>query len=105
VCDPGPHIFSSRFVNRVSVIEADLQPGQTYDLEARFYLVMMPVKRDQKERELVAQWMKEAFWVTRGAEAAVYEAMRREATATMIRDFTIGDKKNRLLHLAPEDHR
>jgi hypothetical protein len=105
VCDPGAHVFFSRYIMHVGVIEANLQPDQTYDLAMFKYFWVTPVKPGEKERELVPQWTKDAVWVTRGPRAAEYESLRKETTAKEIDAYTSGAKKKHLLHLAAEDHR
>jgi len=106
VFDPGEHMFASRFLGRcVSVIEADLLPDQIYDIAAFKYLYLTPVKRGEKEHDLVSQWMKDAIWVTRGPNAAAFETKHKGYIMKMITASTVGNKKDQLLHLAPEDHR
>jgi len=106
VCDPGRHIFTSRCVSQVAVVEANLLPDKTYDFVANLdYLPLRPVKRDSKHRAMIPNWMTNAIWVTRGPGAANYATTRQEMNNELIRDFTVGPKQSRLLHLAPEDCR
>jgi hypothetical protein len=106
VFDPGKHVFASRFLGQaVGVIEADLLPDQIYDLSAFKYLYLTPVKQGEKEHDLVSQWMKDAIWVTRGPNAAEFETTHKDVIIKLISDYTVGKKQDRLMHLAPEDHR
>lgn len=106
ICEPGKHIFTSRCVAQVSVIEANLLPDKIYDFVAGLeYLSLKPITRNSKERPLVSQWMTNAVWVTRGLGAKNYAESRQEMNNELIRDFTTGPKQKRLLYLAPDDCR
>jgi len=105
VCDPGHHLFSSRAPTRMTVIEANLLPDHIYDLAAHNYLWVRPLQRGNNQRERVAEWMTKAIWVKRGFPASAYEREKRPAVIGVIHDFTVGGKKDRLLHLEPNDHR
>jgi len=111
VCAPGKHYFINRSVERVGVVEAQLLPDKTYDLRldtagafiASFQLE--PIKRGDKLRELTTKWAQEHIWVTRGPLAAEYEQKSRKELELIIHDFVFGEKKDRLRHLDPDDHR
>lgn len=105
VCSPGRHVFSSRLISNVSVVEAHLLPDVCYDLSSLKTFKLVPIKSGDKERAFVAKWMQEARWVKPGPLAMDYQANRWTTTAELIEDFTTGSKHHRLLYLAPEDHR
>jgi len=110
-CEPGTHYFINRSVERVGVIEAKLLPAQTYDLRletagafiASFQIE--PIKHDDRESKEVPKWEKENLWVTRAPAAAAHEQERQKEIELIINDFVSGEKKNRVRHLGPDDHR
>lgn len=104
VCDPGRHVFSSRGPSRVSVVEADLLADQVYDIWISEWKIR-PITVGSEQRALVSDWMNRAVWISRGPMAGEYEQRAVEEVGRVIHDFTVGDKKGRLLHLNPEDHR
>jgi len=111
VCEPGKHYFINRSVERVGVVEAQLLPGQTYALRldtagafiASFQIE--PVKRGGKGRKDTEEWEKKNLWVVRGPAACEHEQLRRSEIELIIKDFVYGEKKSRVRHLDPEDHR
>jgi hypothetical protein len=105
VYNPGKYVFSSRYGAGLAVVEANLLPDQIYDLAAFKYMYLLPVKKGDKEHDLVSQWMKEAIWIKRVPNVDAYETAHRDEVAQLIADFTIGTKSARLKHLAPDDHR
>jgi len=80
VCSPGRHIFSSRLVANVAVVEANVLPNQTCDLSTFKDVKLAPVKPGNKERALVSQWMQEACWVARAPQAAEYHLKQEHAS-------------------------
>jgi hypothetical protein len=110
-CEPGRHYFINRSVERIGVVEADLLPDQTYGLWidtagtwiASFQLE--PLKRGDKRWEEAPKWAAENIWVTRGPAAAEHEQLRRPEIDLIMRDFVSGEKKDRVRHLGPDDHR
>ncbi len=111
VCEPGPHHFINRSVERVGVVEANLLPDKTYDLRvdiagafiASFQLE--PVTRSHKSWKKTAAWSTEHLWVTRNAAAAGHEEQRQRDIELILKDFVGGEKKDRLRQLRSEDHR
>jgi hypothetical protein len=53
----------------------------------------------------VPKWSKEHRWITPGETAAEHEQDKSADIDQIIQDFVLGKKRNRLQHLAPEDHR
>jgi hypothetical protein len=110
-CDPGQHYFINRSVERVGVVEAQLQPRQIYDLRldtANSFIASFqiePINAADPERKNIAGWEKEHLWVTRGPAAAKHEQDRQRDIQLILRDFITGDKKDRLRHLGADDHR
>jgi hypothetical protein len=111
VSEPGTHYFVNRSVERVGVVEAQLLPNQTYDLRLNIAGTFIasfqiePIKRDDKQRKKLAEWEKENLWVTRGPTASSHEELRKSEIELILRDFVTGEKKDRLRHLGPDDHR
>jgi hypothetical protein len=110
VCDPGQHYLASRSFDQVSVVEAQLLSDKIYDLRVETggvapSLKLKPMKKTDKERREVAEWSKGNFWVSRDPSAATYEEAKRGSTEKLIQDFVSGSKRDRLEHLASEDHR
>src|SRR5262249_24091994 len=110
-CDPGQHLFINRSVERVGVVEAHLSAAQTYDLRldtagtfiASFQIE--PVKTGDPQRKNVANWEKEHHCVRRGPAETKYEEDHQKDIQIILRDFTEGDKKDRLRQLSADDHR
>lgn len=116
VCEPGTHYFVNRSIQNVGVVVAQMFADQTYDLRVAMvppsFVGMMsfqlePVKRSDKERGQLSRWEAENFWVSRAAnaKAAEHERSRASEVEIILGDFLSGEKKNRLRHLAGEDHR
>ena len=111
VCDPGKHYFLNRSVELVAVVEADLQPGKTYDLwldTAGAFIAsfkLKPVTHCSPEQAKVATWTTENHWVERGTESVAYEQLRTPEVDTILHDFVGGPKQYRLQHLAADDCR
>jgi hypothetical protein len=110
-CEPGQHYFINRSVELVGVVEAQLLPDKTYDLwvdTAGAFIAsfkLKPVKPGSKQAALVPKWSKEHRWITPGETAAEHEQDKSADIDQIIQDFVLGKKRNRLQHLAPEDHR
>jgi hypothetical protein len=111
VCEPGPHYFINRSVERIGVVQAQLLPAQTYDLRvetagafiASFQLE--PVKSHDKLSKEIPKWTKEHLWVTRGPTAADHELAKQKEIELIMKDFVSGPKKDRIRKLDAEDHR
>ena len=110
-CDPGKHYFINRSVEVTGVVEAQLLPGQTYDLwvaTAGAFIAsfkLEPVKPGSKQAALVSKWANENRWVTSGAGAEEYQRSKDADMEKIIQDFVLGPKQGRVQHLAAEDHR
>jgi len=114
VCDPGTRYFINQSSLGNGVVEANLLPGQTYDLwvnvDSGFLFVrpsilLEPVKSDSKERALIPKWERKNHWVERGPAAAGEEQLRHVKIDLILHEYISGDHTNRLLHLATWDHR
>ena len=111
VCEPGTHYFINRSIERVGVIEAQLLPGQTYavrlDTAGAFIASFQiePVKRGGRGWQDTAEWEKKNLWVVRGPAADEHERLKRSEIGLIIKDFVFGEKRNRVRHLDPDDHR
>lgn len=113
-CEPGRHHFIGR-AQKVSVIEATLAAGRTYDLVLDVGLgvwkadvVLQPLARDDKRRKKLERWERsDDFLVWRGdtREALAYEERTLRANERALEDFTRGDKRDRLLVLRADDCR
>lgn len=112
VCEPGEHYFLNLSVEISACVEASLLPDQTYDLWVDTYRGMFvtsykikPLKQDDKTRRRVAKWSEQNRWVERASAAADYEQDKQATVLNLLEEFTAGDRKDKLQHLAPEDHR
>jgi hypothetical protein len=111
VCDAGTHYFINRSVERVGVVEGNLLPDQAYDLwvdTAGAFIAsfqLEPVMPGSKQQKMIPKWEREHVWVDRGPEANQYEQSRQKDIELILQDFVSGSKRDRLWHLAPEDHR
>jgi hypothetical protein len=113
ICEPGKHYLGGFGPppECLSAVEAQLLPDQTYDLWIDPYhgwthvLQLRPIKTGDKERKQVAIWSKRNLWVERDATAADYEAAKEEVIQRRFDEFISGKERDRLQHLAPEDHR
>jgi hypothetical protein len=111
VCEPGTHYFINRSVERVGVVEAQLLPNQVYGLWINIAgawiasFQIEPIKRGGKIWNKAQKWEKDAFWVVRAPKADEHEKLRKSEIELILSDFVSGEKKDRLRHLGPEDHR
>ncbi len=110
-CEPGKHYFINRSAEVTGVVEADLLPGQTYDLwldTAGAFIAsfqIKPVKPGSKQAALVPQWTAQLRWVTPGPGSDKYEKSEDADINKILQDFVYGRKHDRVLHLSAEDHR
>lgn len=110
-CTPGKHNFICRSVEVVSVIDANLEPGKTYDLwvdTAGAWIAsfkMKPIKKDDKLRKKIAAWEKECLWVAPAPNNSDYEQKWSSEIDLILNDFTAGKKRERLQVLAADDSR
>lgn len=96
------------------MVEADLLPDKTYDLwinTAGAFIASFkiePLKPGDKEYSKLSTWLQTQTWVApaTGSDKFEFEQSKRAKDVEhIIQDFVYGDKKDRLQHLAPEDHR
>ncbi len=114
IVDPGEHLFISR-KQKVSVISATLLPGRTYDVLISSDVIsawgsdvyMVPITRDSKYRRKLDAWEEDLthMALVRDAETEALERRMAGALDRITRDFTTGEKRDRLLVLSAEDHR
>ena len=114
ICAPGKHMFVAQSEGS-DVVDATHAAGKTYDIVldvasgwwgARIEL--HPLNKGDERRKELAEWL---------AETPIYrlepnhwrvkqlEDKRRQRNEDAIRDYTTGEKKDRLLTMGPDDHR
>jgi len=111
-CSPGKHFFIGRSAELASVIEADLEAGKIYDVEARFggafalSFQLEPVKAgDTKARTRANNMVMNNRWVSpTGSRPANYDRALTEVNRCL-NDFVHGHKRDRLRILSSDDHR
>jgi len=93
-------------------VEAQLLPGQTYDLWVDHYMgwvvhdfKIKPLHQDDKTRRLVAKWTKENRWVEPVPPGSTYELGDQDKVRQLLEEFTSEKRQDKLQHLAPDDHR
>jgi hypothetical protein len=111
-CAPGEHYFINLSVEITGCVEANLQAGQTYDLWVDTYRGMFvaskkikPVHQDKKGQRLVAKWTRKDSWIDPTPLAAPADPGKLEKLQQLIQEFSSGSRREKLQHLAPEDHR
>jgi hypothetical protein len=126
VCDPGKHYFISRSVSRpkfadydvISAAEAELLPGNTYDLPVANIeshissapnsggFKLYPVTPGSKEWAWVSTCVNQGnHWITRRLGAADYEQKTAAEIDVILHDFVEGKMRSQVKHLSANDHR
>jgi len=112
VCEPGTHHFMNLSIEATGCVEAQLLPDQIYDLRTDTLLwtalvsfKIKPLHQDAETRARVAEWTRRNHWVEPTPPSAAYEQEKQDTVRRLLEEFTTGDRKDKLQHLAPEDHR
>jgi len=114
VCKPGQHYFVSRSQGRVGVVEAELAAGRVYDFMFDLKTgwdtvdsVISPVTQDDERRSDIPKLLVNLTYFEPKPVSFVreYEAAQRAETLRIIKDFTKGEKRDRLGRLKADDHR
>ena len=113
VCDPGEHVFISK-KDSVYVVQAQLQEGKVYDIvidiSMGFWQMNVHIhalKKDDPRRGEIAGWEKKERLLVpvRSDDAAGYDKKRQPDLQEIQADFLGGSKSDRVVKLAPDDHR
>jgi hypothetical protein len=105
ICDPGKHYFVSTSGDP-GCVEAELLADQIYDLRTGpVVFALTRLDQDQETRRQVAEWTRENRWIKPAPAAVVYEQAKQDRIRQLIESFISGSRKDKLQHLAPEDHR
>jgi hypothetical protein len=111
-CDPGEHWFIGR-ADHVSVVQATLEAGQTYDIAVdvgigvmQANIVLSPLNQGDKRRAEVVKWERSErpMTLTDHQDAAGFEQKHRKDTEEILADFQ-GAKKDRVKVMTAADHR